>query len=214
MKYKRLAISLDSSLRLSNVIFEKNEVITPINKFELSGIINYVWQKWCEFWREYWISSFTGYVDLTGTKVRPNGLLNTRDTNRIIFYIKSLLGRNYKKGPHGSITGSHQELTWGATNIIIDIATELNKLLGTYGNILSLISTYALTIEHLQLTRNAIIHIDSSNINRLKTIVVPHYSITRVRHPIDIIYSYPLGKHIVTYKAWINDLSGFAKNII
>lgn len=195
---------------LSEYILISNE--HSFRKFETQGTINYLWQSWNKFWRKYWLCSFTGYIDRNNNKIAGNGILTTRDFDEIIYYILFLLRK--RKIPGGRITGSFQEPTWGARESIINIANALFSLTGNYNIILSLVSSYAQSIDHLHYTRNAIIHVDRYSMNNIKTNVLPHYTLTDINQPTDIIFAYPIADPVVAYKKWINDLSGFVENII
>lgn len=185
--------------------FARNENVK--NELELHGVINYLWQSWNHFWRYYWIYNYIGHTSPSGIKNQGNGLISSNQFNAIIYNILHITGN--RKNALGQISGSYQEPTWGSKKSIIDIATALNST-----SVIQYLGIYSQPIEHLQITRNGIIHIDKDNILRIKQNVIPYYQITSITKPTEILFANTLSQNQRAYKFWIDNLNGFLKNIL
>jgi len=198
MKQKKLFNSILKAFNYALINFRNEEIKQYKDKYFIAGVTNYLWQTWNRFWKEYWISTFKGYIDISGSKINRNGILTSNDGYEISYHILYLIGK--RNSPYGKIKGTYQEITWGSLNNIVSIATALNRKTGQYNNILSYSSLYSLSINHLQTTRNALIHLDRENMLKLKSDVLPYYSLSEIKHPIELLFSNPLKSPIITYK--------------
>ena len=211
IRYKRLLRSLNSTCNKCLLVFENERLKQDRDKLKLAGTINCIWQSWNRFWRQYWVSSFTGFIDLSGAKCSGNGLLISNSDSEIIYYLLYLLGKRNRAA--GRIAGSFQEITWGTSDNIVDIALAISERCGRHSHIPALASMFARSVNHLHLTRNCVIHLNSYNMRQLRS-VVPFYSLSNIFHPTELLFTSEIGSSVDVYKKWIRDLQGYAYNII
>ncbi len=183
-----------------------------------SGTLNGIWQYWNSFWRTYWLANILGGLDIRGNILSPISSItsNRKKENEILYFLLHILGK--KKNDNGAIVGTYQEATWGDRKNIEKISLGLSQLMtsqgfnqytSSYSNILSLIGIFGDTIDHLQIVRNATIHLDKDNVKLLKNTVVPNYLIYDIKYPTDILFAEDLSTGKVAYKNWIENLQGF-----
>lgn len=167
-----------------------------------SGIVNMMWQSWNRFWRTFWMAQIFGGFSLDNKKIVPLHLSRAvKNENEAIFYVLFLLGK--KRYPSGAIIGSYQEPTWGSVQTIQEIAAQWpNK----FDHILNALSVYGTTIKHFQIVRNAIIHIDNDNMYNIKVGVMPHYRISNIMHPVDILFSKNISTGKTAIVTWEQEL--------
>ncbi len=172
-----------------------------------SGVLNNIWQSWSRFWRTFWLAHILGGIDIKNKKIYPYSLFTGRDEKEAIHYLLHILGK--KKKPIGKIKGSYQEPNWGDSDIIEKLSIEI---FGINNNIINAFSILGTTLKHLQIVRNASIHLDRDNMNKIKSDIVPYYIITKIKYPTDIIYSRNLaGKKVITN--WVDELITFLQLI-
>ena len=166
-----------------------------------SGLLNYFWHSWNRFWRVYWLCHIIGGKDFNNNRVIGSRRYSEPEA---LFYMLFLLGKRHTA--HGRVSGSYQEPTWGDIKIIEDLSI---RLFGPGSKILSALSVFGDTVKHLQWTRNASIHIDNNNVNKIKYYIIPHYNITRIKYPTDVLFSRCLTNNKITFKSWIDELRSF-----
>ncbi len=203
MKLRKRYLSLCSSFEKGIYYLKRNEI--EKNQFEIDGVINFLWQAWNVYWRQYWISKYVGYYDIKNNYISRNGILFSNNENEIVFNILYQIGK--RRNPVGFISGSHQEPTWGSSNMITEIAIALNDV-----KVFSTIGLYTQSIEHFQITRNSTIHLNKDTMNNLRLRVLPYYSLSSIKRPTEVLYSTPLAGRNKTYNKWSNDLLGFIIN--
>lgn len=182
----------------SNGFFEREKFIYS------AGILNKIWQNWGSFWRTYWLVQLLGGIDKDNNKIPKNTSAVSKIENRAIFQLNSIL-RN-RNNPVGIINGSYQEPTWGDRNDIEKLSLEFFSS-PSANSVSSAMSIYGNTVSHMQLVRNASIHLDRDNINRVITEVLPFYSLTSIKYPTDILFANDLSTGKIVIKSWIDDLN-------
>ena len=154
-KDRFLSVS-DSYSSLFNYSNPKEQLLTS------SAVMNFIWNNWNNFWRDFWLAYVSGGYDLRDNKIIPiHPHFNDKQSCN---YLLILCGKK-KLGTLGnSINGNYQELTWGDPHVISDIAsklptyqTDMNQLLGFLGH-------YQRDIEHFQRIRNCFIHLNNENV--------------------------------------------------
>ncbi len=168
-----------------------------------SGILNCLWQTWGQLWRTLWLAHILGGENLQRNSVSPH--MANRSEEEGIWYLLFLLGK--RNNPHGTITGSHQEPTWGDRDIIEKIAFEMKcRNISNIGDrVLSAFSALGDTPRHFQIVRNAAIHLNKQGYQNVKGII-PHYVITTVDYPTDILFCNELRTGKIVYQYWLEDL--------
>lgn len=201
----------------------------------LSGLLNVLWHEWSEFWRHYWLTLFIGGKTFNQEESRK--ITSKIDEYEVLYYIKALSSCSGKY--NGCLNGSYQELTWGDIDKISDISFQLSKIteevvenqmdffdsledvslivkkLTTNGTLIAnAISTFGEPIKHLQATRNAAIHLSKDNFYKIKTEVLPKYSLSTSDycHPTEVIYaSYKSQNIALVY--WIDSMKAIIETV-
>jgi len=174
-----------------------------------TGLLNHIWQSWNQFWRAYWIAYIIGGQDLQNRKIVP--LCSNLSEPEALYYLLTLIGKK-KKDSMGSIRSSHEEsVTWGNLKTIQDLAAQIQSLSPTsnVSNALNAASLFGMTIEHFQTIRNSQIHISTSNMNKLRS-VVPYYLISsKPKYPHEIIEARELSSGKIAIRAWVENMNNF-----
>lgn len=174
-----------------------------------SGVLNTIWQSWGRYWRTLWLAHLMGGLDRCNIIiVKSASFPNYSTEEEAIHYLLHLLGKRSR--PIGRISGSYQEPTWGD----VDVIQNLSLKIPIPGNdILNAFSVLGDAPKHLQIVRNASIHFNKDVIEELKIKIIPHYIISNIRYPTDIIFA----KHLVTgkiaIKDWLDKLFAFIRSI-
>lgn len=172
-----------------------------------SGVLNLLWQSWNKFWKTFWLAYIMGGYDFSNKRTIPCFFCS--DEREAIFYLLYCLGK--RDTPKGKIKGTHQEPTWGD----IDILQELSMEMPSPGNrILNAFSVLGNTPKHLQIVRNAAIHLDKDNMEKLKKTVIPYYVISKTKYPTEIIFAKDLSTGEIAIKKWIDELVAFLKLVL
>ena len=179
----------------------------PIEKQFLleCGIINILWQSWCQFWRVYWLSLLMGGLDISGNKIVKHSS-----------YLSEQHAVNYlKNGCSGDPLPHYREPTWGSRDTIEKIALRLYRLdpqlnpqvlVSKKANlVLSAVGLIGNSLDHFQLVRNASIHIDSHQMRSKVPTVYPYYSVSNVKYPTEILRSTKLEDNKIAYDSWRDD---------
>lgn len=172
----------------------------------LSGVINSLWQTWNDFWRAFWLANLFGGIDIRRNLITPiPSILRPRSSEpEAMYYLLHVLGQ--RKNSVGSISGSYQEATWGDRNQIEKLTL---KLKGPGDSILSAMAIYGNSIYHLQLVRNASIHLDRDNFTRVKNELMPYYIHPAIKYPTDFLFSTNLSTGRTAYIDWVDNLKVF-----
>jgi hypothetical protein len=103
-----------------------------------------------------------------------------------------------------------QEPTWGDIKIIEKLSLQFNN---PGARILSALSVIGDSAIHLQLVRNASIHISKGSQIDLKNRLLPSYTISRFKYPTDVAYARPIGSPKIGIVSWIDELTAFLQLI-
>lgn len=135
-----------------------------------NGVLNFIWNNWNNWWRDYWLAHINGGYAINSTKLNKMFQYNDKQS---LHYLCHLTGKFRRHNFGDSIIGTHQELTWGDYDRIEQIALELysrHPHLTHLNYLLSLIGTYQTEIKHFQLIRNSFIHLNNESVNKLNSI--------------------------------------------
>ena len=171
-----------------------------------TGLLNHVWQSWNQFWRAYWIAHIIGGQDLQNNKILPSHPHLSEP--EALYYLLTLVGKK-KRGSTGFVHSSHEESTWGNIKTIQDLASSISLPSNNVSNALSAASLFGTTIEHFQAVRNAQIHVSTSNMNKLTSVVSYYVIASKPKYPYDIIEARELSSGKVAIKVWIDDMNTF-----
>jgi len=171
-----------------------------------TGLLNHVWQSWNQFWRAYWIAHIIGGRDLQNNKILPSHPHLSEP--EALYYLLTLTGKK-KKGSTGFVHSSHEESTWGNIKTIQDLVIHIPSESINVNNVLNAASFFGNTINHLQIIRNAQIHISTSNMKKLVS-VIPYYVIaSQPQYPHDILEARELVSGKVAIRVWIEGMNSF-----
>lgn len=208
MRYLR-----DKKNRFLQVLDKYENLYKHTNKEEYlivsNGILNFIWNNWNNLWRDYWLAHINGGFYIDSLSLNKIYKYNDKQSLHYLCYLSGKFGRHITGQ---SITGSHQEITWGDFDKIEKIANEMYILfphLTHINYLLSLIGTYKNEIQQFQLIRNSFIHLNNESIKKLETIR-SHYIFTPDQTLIEILES----KHISSNKKCINHLIDNMRGLI
>ena len=171
-----------------------------------TGVLNILWQSWNSLWRVYWLANLYGGLGIKHDIIPSVNFARSKHEEEAIFYLLHLLGR--KKRPNGRSRGSFEEVSWGDKDVIESLGLVLH---GQNSNIIKYIGTYGNAIKHLQIVRNASIHLDKYNVRRINNDVLPHYAISSYRYPYEIMFARDLSDGKPAIQNWVDDLTVFIK---
>lgn len=174
-----------------------------------NGILNFIWNNWNNWWRDYWLAHINGGYYIDSTLLTKKFNYNDKQALHLLCHFSG----KFKNHNHGdAIVGTHQEVTWGDYDKIEIIALKLYSRyphLSNLNYLLSLIGTYKTEIKHFQLIRNSFIHLNNESIYKLNSIK-SYYIFNPNQNLIEILES----KHITSNKKCINHLIGNMKGLI
>jgi len=175
-----------------------------------SGILNFIWNSWNHFWREYWICHISGGLDFNRNRIP--GIFPHYNEKQCCHYLLYKLGKKRVHNNGDCIIGSFQEATWGDPNIIQRIAFELIPAYPKMSNLLSILSSYQKEIEHFQKIRNSFIHLNNDNINGLNSIS-GYYIFNTSQSLIDILDSKSIINNSKCFDHLNENMKGLLLNI-
>jgi hypothetical protein len=151
-----------------------------------SGVLNFIWNSWNVFWRDYWICHVSGGIDFHKNPI--NGIYPRYNEKQCCHFLLYKLGKRNNHNYGDSITASYQEATWGDPLVIQKIAFELIPNHPQMTTLLGILSIYQTEIEHFQKIRNTFIHLNKDNINGLNSLS-GYYVFSATQRLIDILES-------------------------
>ncbi len=186
--------------------YDLNET-DQLKKFIIAtGLLNHIWQSWNQFWRAYWVAHIIGGQDLQNNRIIA--LNPSFDEPQALYHLLTLIGKR-RRGTIGTVNFSYQEATWGDLSTIQNLAYEINSPNNNVDKALDAASLFGITIEHVQIIRNAQIHISNSNMNKL-VLVTPYYVVpSKLKYPHEILEAREMISGKVAMKAWIENMSNF-----
>jgi len=175
-----------------------------------NGVLNFIWNSWNNYWRNYWIAHVSGGLNVDKSLITP---IHPNYTDKeACHYLLFACGKRKRHNLHDSISGSHQEATWGDPKIIESIALSLQHQHPQMVYVLGLLSIYKTNIEHLQRIRNSFTHLNNENIYHLNSID-SYYSFGHNHKLIDILESTTISNSTKCFDNIIDNLNGFLQNL-
>ena len=174
-----------------------------------TGIINYMWHAWISFWRHYWLAHIIGGCVSSG--IRVQGIRPTLTVGEALAHMRVLANRplNRRGRPVQALNGSHEEITWGDLRIIQDVASSLSGTFAPLNSVLAAASLHGLSVEHLQIVRNAHVHPSKSSVARIQQISRFYIVPATCSRPSEIIYSTEMSSGKQAFVHWIDSLCDF-----
>jgi len=174
-----------------------------------AGILNFLWNNWNNFWRDFWIAYISGGYDLKRNPIIP--LFPSYTDKQSCYYLLSLCGKR-KSSPGATIVGNYNEPTWGDPTNIIKIASILAPNFPYMTYVLGVLSHYQIQIIHLQKIRNSFIHLNNENIFNLNSLA-SYYTFNADQKIIDILEAKYLGTDIRCIDNIVDNLKGMIINL-
>lgn len=175
-----------------------------------SGVLNFIWNSWNNFWRDYWICHVSGGLDFQRNTI--TGIYPGYNDLQCCHYLLYKLGRKRNHNLGDSITGTHQEATWGDPDKIQKIAFELIPTYPHMTTLLGVLSSYQTEIEHFQKIRNTFIHLNKKNIIDLNSLT-GYYIFSSSQRLIDILQSQSTSSGSRCFDHLNEHMKGFLINI-
>ena len=133
-----------------------------------AGVLNFIWNQWNNFWRDYWIAHVSGGFDFGNNPIPP--IYHNYTDRQSCHYLLYACGKKNSHVLGSSINGSHQEATWGDPDIITNIATTMLPSHGNMSLLLGLLGHYKVFIQHFQKIRNSFIHLNNEKVFQLNSL--------------------------------------------
>ena len=175
-----------------------------------AGVLNFIWNHWNNFWREFWIAHVSGGLDFNGNPITPI-YINYND-KQSCHYLLYACGKRNNHVVGSSIIGVHQEATWGDPNVISNIATKIIPHHPYMNYVLGLLGHYQTTIEHFQKIRNSFIHLNNENIYNLNSLT-GYYRFNPNQGLIDILETTDIASSNRCFDNLIDNMSGLIQNL-
>ncbi len=175
-----------------------------------AGVLNSIWNIWNNFWREYWISHTIGGLYVNGSPIIP--IQANYSKGQAIFFLLIKIGKLKQSRLGDSITGTHQEPTWGDIIIIEKLAIELLQFHPHLQQLLNLIGYYRLQVKHFQQIRNSFIHLNNENISKLNNIQ-SRYVFNSSQKLINILEANKLGSNETCFEDLVDNMKGLVLNM-
>ena len=207
MTLKRTFHNLERRLTWADNTFRSqyrlaNKAITNEEVFLLNGLVDYVWQAWNRFSREYFIKCSVGCIAKNGVTITPtNGV--TPCTEERISYISTKLNQPNKITATGTNSILRHEPTWGDIDKIISLSSLC--ALSNHSIITSSFGGGLLGPKHLQLVRNAIAHLNKETYQSIANLS-SLYKATKIRHPASTLFWRTVDTDLYALSAWIEDM--------
>ncbi|QEH39355.1 hypothetical protein [Chitinophaga sp. XS-30] len=150
-----------------------------------AGVLNFIWNSWNNFWRDYWLAHVTGGMNLDGTPLIPTH--PTYIDKQGCHYLLFLLRKRKSHNLGDAISSCHQEATWGDPKIISDLSTALLSSHAHLATTLGVLSHYYTDIVHIQKIRNSFIHLNNENVFNLNPLTAYYSFSAPQKKPIDIL---------------------------
>lgn len=175
-----------------------------------AGVLNFIWNSWNNFWREFFIAHVSGGLDLVQNPIKP--IYPDYRDKQACHYLLYACGKRSSHYIGDSILGVYQEATWGDPAVIAKIATHLIPHHSNMNYLLAILGLYQTTIEHFQKIRNSFIHLNNENIFYLNQLT-GHYSFSSNQNLIDILESTNISSTTRCFDNLIDNMNGMLTNL-
>lgn len=207
MTLKRTFDNLERRLTWADNSFRSQHRLATraINNYEvfhLNGLVDYVWQSWNRFSREYFMKCTIGCTSKNGVIIAAAGNV-TPCTEERISYLASKLSRQNKITATGTNTILRFEPTWGDIDKIISLSALCS--LSNHTVITSSFGGGLLGPKHLQSVRNSIAHLNKETHASIIDIS-SQYKSNKIRHPVSSVFWRTVDTDLFALSAWIEDM--------
>jgi hypothetical protein len=174
------------------------------------GVLNFIWNHWNNFWRDYWIAHVSGGYDLNNNPI--TSIHNNYTDKQCCHYLLYACGKRRNHNHGDAILGTYQEATWGDPTIITRIATTMLSHHTNMSYLLGLIGHYQIYIEHFQTIRNTFIHLNNENVYNLNSIT-GHYRFTSGQGLINILDTVEIYSSTRCFDNLLDNMTGLIDNL-
>lgn len=175
-----------------------------------AGVLNFIWNHWNNFWRDFWIAHVSGGTDFNGNPINP--IFPDYTDKQSCHYLLFACGKRRNHNPGDIIIGVYQEATWGDPDIISNIATTLTPHHPYMTYVLGLLGHYTTTLQHFQRIRNSFIHLNNENVYQLNTIT-GYYTFAHNHRLIDILETTNISNANRCFDNLIANMNGMLSNL-
>ena len=188
--------SFKSQYRLASKALTSEEI------FILNGIVDYVWQAWTRFSREYFIKCCLGCNAKNGAAIAA--ALNVQPiSEERVSYLSTMLSRPQKITVNGMNSILRYEPTWGDIDKIINLSALCQ--LSNHAAVTASFGGGLLGPKHLQRVRNSIAHLNKETHIELNSLASLYKSNT-LRHPVCSVFWRTTDTDVYALSAWIEDM--------
>lgn len=175
-----------------------------------AGVLNFIWNHWNNFWRDFWIAHVSGGLDFSHAPITP--IHSDYNDKQSCHYLLYACGKRTNHTPGARILGIYQEATWGDPRIISNIATTMLPHHTYMSYVLGLLGHYQTTIEHFQRIRNCFIHLNNENVYQLNTLT-GYYRFKPKQRLIDILETTNIVTSTRCFDNLIDNMNGLIINL-
>ncbi|AZA54613.1 hypothetical protein [Chryseobacterium sp. G0201] len=209
-----MRLLLNKRERFHDVINDYSSLYNYSNKKEQltisAGVLNFIWNHWNNFWRDYWIAHVSGGIDFNGIPITP--IHNNYTDKQSCHYLLYACGKKNSHNSSNSINGVHQEATWGDPILMTNIATTMLTHHTHMTYLLGLLGHYQTYIQHFQRIRNSFIHLNNENVNKLNTLT-GYYTFSPNHRLIDILETTEITTATKCFDNLLNNMTGLIQNL-
>ncbi len=206
MHLGKLYSQFDSRCRSYSVrINEINMAKSTISNWQFNHLtevlISDIWQSWCNFCRELFMSSCRGTVAKNGTSI----IARTGDNSwkRISYEAKQASsGRSVTTSGHSNFFIRH-EPTWGDLDVFIKIVTVMRP--SNYMTLQSIYGSFT-DLKTLQKVRNACAHKNVETMLAL-SMFSSSYSFVKLKNATDIVWTSKLNSSEFVIELWLFEMN-------
>lgn len=179
-----------------------NKSLTNSEVFYLNGLVDYVWQAWNRFSREYFIHCSLGCTSKNGVIIPAANNVYPLTEDRVS-YLSTRFTQPHKITAHGSNNVLRLEITWGDINKIIGLSAHCG--LSNHATVTASFGGGLLGPKHMQTLRNAIAHLNKETHLSLSALS-SNYKSFKARHPVTALYWRTINDDMYAMTAWIEDM--------
>lgn len=175
-----------------------------------AGVLNFVWNHWNNFWREFWLAHVSGGTDFNGDPITP--IYPNYTDKQSCHFLLYACGKRRNHNTSDTIIGVFQEATWGDPDIITNIATTLIPNHTYMSYVLALLSHYNTILQHFQRIRNSFIHLNNENVYQLNSLT-GYYTFAPNQRLIDILETINISTSNRCFDTLIDNMNGMLSNL-
>ncbi len=189
------------NIRVASIIASKGTVDEWKHCYLTEVLVSDMWQSWCRFSRELFLSSCRGCIARDGQEIF--GISGDKSWKRLGYMAKQALG-SQNATAHGHLNFQlRKEPTWGDLNVFLKIVNNIKPdnyqtLLSSYGSFSSL--------KDLQLVRNACAHKNVETMTEVSSLSNV-YNFNKLGCATDIVWKNRLQSRDFAVEVWLYEMN-------